>query len=405
MKTVKAIAVVLMTVVLAGCWDRLELNELSITAATAIDWNDKEQWVVSYQVVIPSAISGAMGGTKGGASQSPIIVYSTHGPSIRSAIQQSFFESPRKLFFSHNRVVVVGAEAARRGLEPLIDVYLRNSDSRETVDVLVTEGSARNILRQLMQIQMIPGEGIFETLRTENRLFSALPSVNMYELALQLTGSSHNAIVPEILVSGEPSVTSINQMGNTSLPSKLRLGRLAVIKEGKLAGWLSQDEALGVAFLRNYVNKTNVAVPCKASDPKVTTSVRIERARTRVIPVRQGEGLRLEAKLKVYGSLLEANCDIDLEKPDEIHQLEGQVRQHILEIVRSGYSATQKLQADVIGFADMVHRKYPKLWHKAEPDWPAEYAEIPMNLEVEFAMKRVGLSTKSFKKQLGEKEE
>ncbi|CAM3756158.1 Ger(x)C family spore germination protein [Cohnella lubricantis] len=405
MKLVKPAAALLSIVLLAGCWDRLELNELSITAATAVDWDEKQQWVVSYQVVIPSAISGAMGNMKGGASQSPIIVYSTHGPTIRGAIQQSTFESPRKLFFSHNRVVVVSAEAARRGLEPLIDSYLRNSESRETVDVLVTEESARSILRQLMQIQTIPGEGIYETLRTENRLFSALPSVNMYELALQLLGSSHNAVIPEILISGTPEVTNNQMMGNTSLPSKLRLGRLAVLKEGKLAGWLSQDEALGVAFLRNKVERTNISAPCKATEPTLETSVRVERADTKITPVRRGDELTLQARIVANGTLLETNCSLDLEESEALRQLESQVRQRIIEVVRSGYSATQQLQADVIGLADRVHRKYPKLWHEVEPDWAARYAQIPLNLQVEFTLKRVGLSTKSFKKQFGQEED
>lgn len=397
MKGVKGVAALVAIALLAGCWDRTELNDLSITAATSIDRESPNEWAVSYQVVIPSAISGAMGNMKGGATQSPVIVYSTRGATIREAVMQSVFESPRKLFFSHNRVVVVSTEAARGGLDSLIDVYLRNPDTRETVDVLISDGEASEAIKQLMQIQVIPGEGIYETLQTESRFLSALPATNMYELAMQLTGASRSAIIPEIRISGSPPVTRSEQMGSTSLPSKLRLGRLAVLREGKMAGWLSQDEALGVAFLRNKLDKTSLSVSCKPSDPKVASAVAIGKSRTKIVPVRQKNGYGFIAKIKVQGTLMESTCDIDMDNPTEIHQLEGQVKERIGEIVRSGYAATQRLQADVVGFADRIHRTNPKAWHQMQKDWPSLYAQTPLTVEVEFTLKRMGLSSKSFK--------
>lgn len=62
---------------LTGCWDRTELNQLAITSATAIDWDGKE-WTVSYQVVIPQSIANPnTGGSPG--QQAPVMVFSTRG--------------------------------------------------------------------------------------------------------------------------------------------------------------------------------------------------------------------------------------------------------------------------------------------------------------------------------------
>ncbi|GIO12988.1 spore germination protein KC [Cohnella xylanilytica] len=404
MKTWKLIVSLLAILPLAGCWDRTELNELSITAATSFD-RDEDQWVVSYQVVIPSAISGSMGNVKGGASQLPVIVYSTHGPTIREAVFQSAFESPRKLFFSHNRVVVISDEVARQGLKPIIDVYFRNPDVRETVNVLIAEGKARKIIEQLMQIQIIPGDGIFETMRTENRLYSALPSTNMYELAMELTSSARNAAIPEILISGSRPVTTSDQMNSTTLSSKIRLGRLALLKDGKLAGWLSQDEALGVSFLRNKVNQTVISFPCKASDPKLASSVQIKGSKTRIVPVKKGDSFRFRADIKAQGALLETNCGVDLEKPEVIRQMESQVRAQAIELIRRGFQATQKLQTDVVGFADAIHRRDPRAWHRLEKNWPAEYARVGLDIRFDFTIKRMGLSNKSFKKVFEQRED
>ncbi len=381
-----------------GCWDRTELNELAITSATAVDWKDG-QWVVSYQVVIPAAISAAMSAVGGGAAQLPVIVYSTNGKTIREAVSHSSLESPRQLFFSHNRVVVVGDAAARQGLTPLIDEYFRNSDSRETVSILIAEGNARTILEQLMQIQIIPGDGIEETMRGESEDFSALPYVRVYDLAMGLVSPAKSAVLPEILVSGSPGVTTADALNHTSLTSKLRLGRLAVLRQDKMVGWLARDNGLGVAFMRNQVKTTTLAFPCNPAERKESSSFSLTRTTTKLTPRMEARGhMVMHIAVKGEGTLLETNCTLDLNKPEVISQMEKQLEDKIKETITTSWKATKKLQTDIVGFADVIHRKYPKQWKEWSKNWQSAFVKIEIDPEVDISIKRVGLSNKSFKK-------
>lgn len=394
----KLLTALLLLGLTTGCWDRIELNELSITSATAVD-RQGDRWIVSYQVLIPSVVSGALGPMKGGAKL-PITVYSTEGPTIREAIYQSALESPRTLFFSHNRVMIVGEELAKNGLDELIDVYLRNSDSRETVAVLITKGEGRKILEQLLQIQIIPGDGIRETMRTERKNFSVLPYVNMYKLAMELTSEAKNAVIPEIFISGGEPVTSSDQMNKTTMSSKLKLGRLAVLKEGKLNGWLKAEQSLGANFLRGEVKRTVISTGCGDEGGSNQSAIKILNSKTKVKPVIRGgdEPIRMIVNVKAEGTLLETRCKIDLDKPEVISKLEKQMEGEILGLIRDGFKETQKLKADIVGFADHVHRKYPKRWHEMKSDWPEEYSRIKLEAHVDFTLKRLGLTSKSFTK-------
>ncbi|MBB6731761.1 Ger(x)C family spore germination protein [Cohnella zeiphila] len=401
-KGIRAAAMLLTAAMLTGCWDRTELDDISITSAAAVDWKDN-QWLVSYQVVIPSAISGggAMGSVQGGSSKLPVAVYSTHGPTIREAIGQSVFESPRKLFFSHTQVFIVSTDMLRKGVEELIDVFFRNPDARETVSVLVSDGDARDILKELMQIQFIPGDGIYETLQRESRMESALPDTSIFKLTMQLAGSAHNAVLPEIALSGSEPVTKADQLKSTTVPSKLRLRRLAVLKEGRFAGWLGQEEALGVAFLRDEVHQTVLPFPCRATDPKLKSTIQVDRSRTTVKPVRTADGYRMEVRVRAKGTILETNCGVDLLKADVIHRMEVQISKEITDRMEQGLSSIQALQADVVGFADLIHRRDPKRWQQWEKDWPARFAKTEMKAEVDFTIRREGLSNKSMDSVLG----
>lgn len=377
-------------VLLSGCWSRIELNELAITSATAID-RKGEDWLVSFQVVIPSSISSGIGITGGGAG-APVNVYSTIGKTIREANSRSFYESPRKLYFAHNRVIIISEETARRGLNPILDVYLRNTDARETVDVLITPGSSRKILEQMMQIQKISGDGIREINTLEAKYTSVLPEVKMYRLAMNLASDSASALLPEVIVSGNTDASSLNVFDSTTLPAKIKLGRAAVIKKDKMVGWLSRKEALGVAFLRNDVNNTILTMSCpKESDQNST--ILIGPTTTKLKPLLMDGKLVVKIDIKASGTLTQSDCNsMDLYKPEVIAQLEQSAEEEILRYTDAGWKAAQRLKTDAVGFADLAHRKYRKEWRTWKKDWDSVFSEIRIEVAADVTMANVGLS-------------
>lgn len=387
-----------------GCWNRIELNEVAITAATGVDW-DGENWIVSYQVVIPAAISSVMGGSGGGGPKSPIIVYSTKGKTIRDAMMHSYSESPRKLFFAHNRVVVVGERAMRRGVNELIDVYFRNSSTRETVSVLATPGTARRILEQFMQLQAISGAGMKEIIISEMKNTSILPNIPVYQLAMEVTGDSKSAVVPEIFVSGSEDTSSLESFGSTSIPSKLKLGRLAVLKKDKMIGWLSRRESLGAAYLRDSVQQSYVVVPCENSTGKKGyDTVQILKSSTKVIPTLKGGELAFKAEVELTGTLMESNCSQDLYKPGVIEALERGGEAQISSLLQTAWAKGQRIGTDIFGAAEKTHRKYPRQWKAWSKDWDEVFKKAPLETEVKFRMARMGLSNKSFQYLMEKKE-
>ncbi|WP_139991003.1 Ger(x)C family spore germination protein [Paenibacillus paridis] len=380
----------LCTVLLSGCWNRIELNELAITSATSID-RKGEDWVVSFQVVIPSSISSGIGITGGGAG-APVNVYSTVGKTIREANSKSFFESPRKLYFAHNRVLIVSEETARRGLNPMLDVYLRNTDARETVDVLVTPGSSRKILEQMMQIQKISGDGIREINILEAKHTSVLPEVKMYQLAMNLASDSASALLPEVYVSGKSDASSLKVFESTTLPAKIKLGRVAVLKKDRMVGWLSRKEALGVAFIRNDVKNTVLTLACPGDQANNLTVV-VGPSNTEQKPSLKDGHMNVKVHIKGSAVLTQSDCaSVDFYKPEVIAQMEKAIEQEILRYADSGWKAIQKLQTDAVGFADMAHRKYRKEWRTWKKDWDAVFSEIKLEVSADITITNVGLS-------------
>ncbi|SFE72997.1 spore germination protein KC [Paenibacillus catalpae] len=391
-----AVLLLLAALTTTGCWNRIELNEVAITSATGVDW-DGENWIVSYQVLIPAAISSVTGGSGGGGPKSPIIVYSTKGKTIRDAIMHSYSESPRKLFFAHNRVVVIGEKAMQRGVNELIDVYFRNSSTRETVSVLATPGTARRVLEQFMQLQAISGAGMKEIILSEMKNTSILPNIPVYQLAMEVIGDAKSAVVPEIFVSGTEDTSSLESFGSTSIPSKLKLGRLAVLKDDKMIGWMNRKESLGASYLRDSVQQSYVVVPCEDDKGKKGyNTIHVLKSSTKVIPKLQNGQLVFTADVDVTGTLMESNCAQDLYKPGVIQSLEQGGQKQVSNLLQEAWAKGQEMKADVFGAAEKTHRKYPKQWKEWSKNWDEVFKEAALEPKVKFRMARMGLSNKSF---------
>ncbi|WP_438447838.1 Ger(x)C family spore germination protein [Gorillibacterium sp. sgz5001074] len=388
---------------LAGCWDRSELNELSITSATAID-KEKDNWKVSYQVIIPGSISGSGGLGGGGATsgQAPIIVHSVTSKTIREAAALSHLETPRKLYIGHNSTLVISEKAAREGVSPILDIYLRNHEARETVSVVVTSGEARSILEQLMSIERIPGQGIQRLLEQEQKNLSYVANVRLYQLTMDLLGEPKTGVLPEIMISGSGDLTKQDKLKGTSQPAKLKLGRLAVIRENKMIGWLSREEALGTAFLKNKVEGTQMPFSCTGDDKKLDATYLLTGSKTEIKPKLNPDtkSFDIQVEIKSKGRLNEADCALDLLDPGVIRKMEESIAKEIERSSMSAWEAVNRMDADVIGLSSIIQRKNPKEWKRMKQEKKTDWKSMKLTVKAQVTLERIGLSNKAFRKMM-----
>ncbi|MBW4841565.1 MAG: Ger(x)C family spore germination protein [Paenibacillaceae bacterium] len=393
-------AAILVCLATAGCWNRSELNELGITVATGFD-RSGEDWEMTYQVIVPSA-SGASqgGGSAGGGSQPSVYVFSTQGKTIREAADRGYTENPRRLYFGHTEILVIGKEAAEKGIEQILDVYFRNIDARETVLVAITDGKASNIMRKMVPPEKIPGTALADILRKQNSFSSYFPIVNVFRMAQKLVSDAQTVGVPEIIVTpGDQKVLeSLDVNKTTSPPVKMKVERLGVFHKDKLIGYLNRNESYGISWLTNQVKGSTLSFSCSgAHTKKKDGTVRITSAKTKVTPVRAGEHYHMHVETEASGDLLmEYTCQEDLSKPNSIEGIEKAIASEIVYSIETGWEASRKLRADLPGFADKIHRKDPKAWKRLQNNWSEEIAQIELEVQVKVKLQRPGLTKKSF---------
>ncbi|MEK3902647.1 MULTISPECIES: Ger(x)C family spore germination protein [unclassified Paenibacillus] len=390
----------LLSLLLSGCWDDRELNELGITSGSAYDW-ENNQWKATYQVINPSSGASGMGGSGGGSTSSPpFLTFTVKGRTIMEAIERTNLTSTREMFFSHSRIAVIGESLARHGIHQLIDIFLRKQDARETVYVFISEGEAGVILDQLMQMTKNQGAGIQLMIEQESRLLSYYPGTRLYELAMSLSSESKSAVLPEILLTGSQTMDETSETAVTDLPSRLALGRLGVIKGDTFAGWLSQKQAFGLSFLTDNVDSATIAFPSRpATSDKLDASFVLQNSATTVRPVWAKDHYVMEVNVKGSGVLTELGSVMDLNERKAISEMEESLEQRVLELMNNAWTEVKRLKADVTGFAVRIHRSDPKRWKQIEQEksWDSVFQAIELRPQVSIEMEQTGLSNKSFK--------
>ncbi|QWU18239.1 Ger(x)C family spore germination protein [Paenibacillus sophorae] len=389
----------LLSLLISGCWDDRELNELGIVSGSAYDWKDN-QWQATYQVINPSSGANNTGGTGGGNTSSPpFLIYTARGNTIMQAVERTNLTSTRELFFSQSRITVLGEALAKRGIGELIDLLLRKADARQTVYVFITEGEAGRILSQLMQLNRNQGAGVQLMIEQEARLTSYYPGIQMFELARQLSSESASAAVPEILLSGNKLMDRTSDITQTDLPSRIAFGRLAVLKGDRFVGWLSQAEAYGLSFMTDKIKMSNISFPSKPEkSDKDDASITLLHSSTTVRPMWENDHYVMDIDIKAGGTLNEIGSSLKLEKESTIRQLESSTERNILEIVEASWRSVKKLNADVTGFAVSIHRHHPKQWKriKQEDNWDTVFQNIQIRPHVKVKIKRIGLNSNSY---------
>ena len=144
-------------ILLSGCWDRVEINDLAIVTAAAIDATDDNQIELSLQVFIPKSLSsgGGQGGGGGGGGGATTLVRSHKGINMSDAMSKLQSEIPRKIFWGQCKVFIFGEKLAKKGIQKEIDFILRHPQARERAYLFVSEGKAKSVLESAAYFRTI----------------------------------------------------------------------------------------------------------------------------------------------------------------------------------------------------------------------------------------------------------
>lgn len=366
---------------LTGCWDRKEVNDLAIITAAGFDKNSDDMIELSVLVFIPKSGDGGqqMGGGGSGGGQH-VLVRSADGITIADAMSKLQQKFPRRLFWGHADVFIIGENLAKEDVRPHLDFILRHPQLRERANIFVSKQSAKEIISLTPPLERDSAEVLHEMAALKIGM-----DVTVKKFAQMLIGKSTAAAAPYIEILPPPK-------GKKKEETIGFITGTAVFKKGKMIDVIDEHVTRGVLWLRNEIKLAIVSV--KPEDVEGHVSLSLLRAKTKLKPSIKDGKWKITLKAETEDDIIKNGTNLDLQDPKIVRKLEQYLIEDIKQKVQTALDIVQKeMNADIFGFAEAFHRAYPDIWEKNKDEWDEIFPNVEVEIDAKAYIRRPGMVT------------
>lgn len=366
----------LLTALLSGCWNNIELTETRFVTAVGVDLNEEGRYVLTVNIMKPSSGKADAGGSAGKST----IIQST-GYTMFDAARNMVEYSGYKLSYHHMQYLAIGTEAAKKDIIGPLDLFFRDQELSGRHWVIYVEGKAESLLRTKGNTHDIQPLQINEEMLA-SRAVGKYPPVRSLDLMRMLATKEKVGYLP---------ISHPFQ----SLKESREAGAV-IIKGGKAISTINEMQTRGLLWVAEKIKSTIVIVPLKK--PGQYGSIEILNSKTKIQPVLENNQVSIQVTIHTHGII--GSLDHPIPMDTETYKwLQMKISHIIKEEIIAAVAIAKKNKADIFGFHDNVHRTYPKEWKALEPQWPEHFSQLEVKVNVQSKLLLNGLLAE----QLGEK--
>lgn len=364
-KIASSLLILLLLIPLSGCWDYRGLDELTIVTGVAIDKKPEEDiYQLTYEIVdLIESIKEKGPNRK---------LIESEGKTIFEAVRNAKRRVSNKLYFGHSELIIICEEIARNeDLNVVLDFFFRDSECRETINVVVSqEKTARDIIASEGIGHTVITNEILEILEDDKKITSSILSVELYRL-FNIMGAEGK----------ELALPAFHIVQNDGKPTAETNGT-AVFKDNKLVGFLSPEESKYFLFIVNEIEGGIFTVASSGQRPDI--SFEIYNNDTNLSFEYKDEKLKIKIKTTTVvflGEFMRQFAPLD-EK--ELNALEETAEKELEDKIRN---VVKKLQtefgSDIFGFGNMIYKKDFRLWRQLKDNWDEHFKSLDLEVEAD----------------------
>ncbi len=391
-KAIFFIILLFQSLTMSGCWNKRDLNELSILSGMGIDMGSKaDEITLVYQIINPSAIAG-----KGASSmKTPFLTIKTSDKTLFAAIRQGTRETPRRLYFGHVQIYIVSSEIAeKKGIKDLFDLLYRDHEIRENIKVLIAKKQkAEDILSTQSVLEINGGTSLLKHLENAHGSEGTVRPVEVREVISTLMNPTSGLVIPVVYLSPSILRSKLENLQDSVQKSVIKTTGFAVFKKDKLIGYLNPKEGRALNWITDNLIHTVIVVPYKGAD----NTVEVLHSETEVhTQFKQGKP-EILLDIKMDANIGEVNAAVDLTKLSTIEDFKKYTNLSVKKDIENLIKRVQRdYKVDIFQFGTTLERNHPKEWKKIKNNWEEYLVDLTVKIKVNTTIKAVGMKNNTF---------
>ncbi len=347
-----------------GCWDSRELDSIFIVTAVGIDIGEEPE-TAKLTLEVGQTGSKKESGEDSSKKGSSLVLQSS-AKTVGESVNEIDRNSSRTLLFPHNQVLLFGSDIAKQGIEAWLDPLMRNQEGRLEVLLMVSDGSAGDIVSEKMDQEDITGMYIARMMQDMDGV-SPYYNIRMLDFIAALRTKITSPVAPLI------------QMEDTDNGKTLRIAGLAVFKEDKMVGKLSMDQFASYVWTMGKVERCSVI----AKEDKLQANLNIARLSSKQdIILTEDNQVEVKIKVEAFLSIAELHGFTGVSKKDLMPILKKMAENQIKTQILDTFKTAQQLQADIYGIGTKLSKKSHQQWEEIKDDWDTIFASLNPDISV-----------------------
>jgi Ger(x)C family germination protein len=382
---------VALSMLLAGCWDRSEIQERSFVLAVAVDVAEASGSQAKPDARLESYNEGGknlpryrlslqllrLGESKGGEKigESKTFVISDTGGSMFEMVRDMLGQSGKTIWFENLQCVVLSEAAVRQGgLDRVMDFWRRDAEMRWRANVYITSGEARSILEYMPPSGEPGGVFLHQIARRQTKAPQIATARNDLMYVMQTLDAKGDAFLPRVELEGKT----------------LKLEGAGLFKREQFVGYVDEYAVKGGRMLLGTEKSALITAACPLH-PGNFLVFELFRHDTRLRPHVDGDKIYFTLDIAMRGNLGEVSCQAEHTASSEyLRNAQVLFAEEVKHNVLYSYETIQRVGVDAGGLARYLKAYEPATWARIKDRWDEIYPTVPIIVSVNVAIVNIG---------------
>lgn len=360
-----------------SCWNYKEIDKLAIVAGAAVDKGTNDQFSVTAEIIKIS----------GGKDTKPTSKTITmEGKTMFDAVRNGISLTGDRLYWSHSKVLILSKEIASEGITKVLDWYTRDSETREDVNILISEeATAKEIFAGQGTIEEIKSIVLSEMIKNQDSLSKA-PKTDILQLSIEFQTKGISSVIPTISLK-KSDVKVVPQIIGS-----------AIIKDKKLVGFLNGEETKDLQLIRDEVKGGVLVEGMDGNGISVPVSLEIISSKTKVKPVVDGNNIEINLDIDTTVAIDEIEGTENYIDEDGRKYLEQSAEKKLKERIESLIRKIQtEYDADIFRFGSKFWEDEAKVWKSISNNWDGIFKNLKVNVTTKVHIKNSAILSSPIK--------
>jgi spore germination protein KC len=378
------------------------LEDVAFVLAIGIDKGEHAPRRYTLQIAVPALIAQGRGGGGGGPG---VITEVIEGRTLTEAANLLATMRHKRISFEHEKIIIFGKELAQDGILVFVGELVRDRQFRRTNYLLVSTGTAGDILQGL-QTERDPAGAIAELVRLASNTGLA-PATTVHEWLIAYETVGGEPVAPIIgpprdvaesgLEMGQSGGGAAGGEGGTGhasgggavTPPKLQVMGTAVFYGDRLVDFLSGEQTQVYLLMVGKMSRS--VFTFQMQDPEAVVSIAVRGEQPKMKAAMEGDMPSISERIVFEGDITKFLYRGQfLTKESDLKKVTEQLDHRLKGIADDLVARMQGLGTDIFGFGHSFRYRAKSFDEWIRTNWPAQFVRAKVNLEVRSFVRRTG---------------